>query len=191
MAIRIYCNLCRQELEELSALCFSPPTKGGNVIKFHICSSCWKRVLMLFDRINNIEGAPQMREPSCNQCVNENACSENRFQRCPVWGVAHNGPILFKQKETEPSEGEKKYFPEVAFNHVSQYLSKGERITLRQEIGKAIRLCEAKAVMGFAKEILKKSDIYSRWNYDKKRRKSSGMGCLGKRGMITRPLTDA
>lgn len=42
MALYIDCDRCGSELNEPSALVFSPPSKFGNAVtKYHICEDCF------------------------------------------------------------------------------------------------------------------------------------------------------
>ena len=42
----IKCNKCGKELKEQGALVFSPPANMfGDVLKLHVCKSCWEKLL--------------------------------------------------------------------------------------------------------------------------------------------------
>lgn len=45
--IKVECDKCGKEINEMSALAFSPPKtinkKKNQTTKYHICKSCWKK----------------------------------------------------------------------------------------------------------------------------------------------------
>ena len=47
MAIRPTCDFCKKELTAFGAILFSPPTKNSTVKKFHVCVSCYMKLLKL------------------------------------------------------------------------------------------------------------------------------------------------
>lgn len=47
MAIAPRCDFCKEELTEFGALLFSPPKKKTDVMKYHVCPSCYRRILTL------------------------------------------------------------------------------------------------------------------------------------------------
>jgi len=48
MAIKPICDKCKKELDDFGAILFSPPDKGNNVKKFHICKSCYDGIIDSF-----------------------------------------------------------------------------------------------------------------------------------------------
>lgn len=46
MAIKPKCDFCKKELNKFGAILLSPPNKN-KVKKFHICLSCYKKVIKL------------------------------------------------------------------------------------------------------------------------------------------------
>lgn len=47
MSIRSNCDFCRKKLKVLGGLLFSPPHSDGDVRKYHLCQSCFKRILRI------------------------------------------------------------------------------------------------------------------------------------------------
>ncbi len=45
MAIKPRCNFCKKELHDFGALLFSPPRKRGVVKKYHLCKSCYGKIV--------------------------------------------------------------------------------------------------------------------------------------------------
>ncbi len=45
MAIKPICDFCKKELDDYGALLFSPPNEKSEVKKFHICRSCFNKIL--------------------------------------------------------------------------------------------------------------------------------------------------
>lgn len=43
----LWCDICDEILKEQGALLFSPPT-ACQVIKFHVCVKCWKKLARKF-----------------------------------------------------------------------------------------------------------------------------------------------
>jgi hypothetical protein len=39
--IKIKCDRCTEEFDELGGLAFSPPRNNGTVDKYHLCVKCW------------------------------------------------------------------------------------------------------------------------------------------------------
>ena len=49
MAIAPKCDFCKKELTDYGALLFSPP-KDHDVKKYHVCKSCYKKILALREK---------------------------------------------------------------------------------------------------------------------------------------------
>ena len=49
MAIKPICDKCKKELKEFGAILFSPPDEDNKVKKFHLCKSCYKRLINSFN----------------------------------------------------------------------------------------------------------------------------------------------
>lgn len=45
MAIKPHCFKCKKELAQFGAIVLSPPNKKDLVKKFHICKTCYKKLL--------------------------------------------------------------------------------------------------------------------------------------------------
>lgn len=50
--LKLICDKCNNELNELGAILLSPP-KDGNVKKIHICVQCYDEIIKLFNIKNN------------------------------------------------------------------------------------------------------------------------------------------
>ena len=48
MAIKPNCDKCKSELTDFGAILFSPP-EGYDVKKFHICKSCYEKIICDFN----------------------------------------------------------------------------------------------------------------------------------------------
>ncbi len=44
MSLNIKCDKCGKELDEPGALVFSPPSNNKDVMKYHICKTCWAKL---------------------------------------------------------------------------------------------------------------------------------------------------
>jgi len=54
--LKLKCNVCNKELEELGALCFSPPNEKSTVKKYHVCKKCWEMIYTLhFDDYGDLD----------------------------------------------------------------------------------------------------------------------------------------
>ncbi len=42
MVIKPKCDMCKKELTDYGALLFSPPNAKSQVVKYHICKTCYK-----------------------------------------------------------------------------------------------------------------------------------------------------
>ncbi|OHA25873.1 MAG: hypothetical protein A3D56_01760 [Candidatus Taylorbacteria bacterium RIFCSPHIGHO2_02_FULL_45_35] len=47
MSISPKCDFCKRELIQVGGLLFSPPTKEGKVRKYHLCRSCFRRIIRI------------------------------------------------------------------------------------------------------------------------------------------------
>ncbi len=47
MAISPKCDFCKKELTQTGGLLFSPPTKEGKVQKYHVCRSCFRKLIRI------------------------------------------------------------------------------------------------------------------------------------------------
>ena len=72
--IKIICELCNLELNDLGAILFSPPTEH-RVRKIHICRDCYHSICKLF-KINKIENK-DLNQTTC--CKEEKPLSERTF----------------------------------------------------------------------------------------------------------------
>ena len=45
MAIKPKCDKCGKELTEFGAILLGPPNKKNEVKKFHLCTTCYKKVI--------------------------------------------------------------------------------------------------------------------------------------------------
>ncbi|MCG2698373.1 hypothetical protein L6307_04805 [Candidatus Parcubacteria bacterium] len=48
MAIKPICDKCKKELNSFGGILLSPPDKNNNVKKFHLCESCYKKIINSF-----------------------------------------------------------------------------------------------------------------------------------------------
>ncbi len=47
MAIRPVCDFCKKELRDFGAILLSPPKRKMDVKKYHVCLSCYKKIIAL------------------------------------------------------------------------------------------------------------------------------------------------
>lgn len=46
MAIHPTCDICSKPLTDYGAILLSPPSKDSQVIKYHICVVCYKKLIL-------------------------------------------------------------------------------------------------------------------------------------------------
>lgn len=49
MAIKPLCKLCKEELSDFGGILLSPPDKEEKVRKFHLCKSCYNKIIKDFN----------------------------------------------------------------------------------------------------------------------------------------------
>lgn len=45
MGINPVCDFCKKELTDFGGLLFGPPKKKGEVKKYHLCQTCYKKLI--------------------------------------------------------------------------------------------------------------------------------------------------
>jgi hypothetical protein len=70
--MKIKCNKCNKSLKNLGGLIFSPPDDRNQVVKYHVCVSCYGG---LFDWIHSLtpQGSsnPKSSKSSATRCKNK------------------------------------------------------------------------------------------------------------------------